>query len=356
MPGQNRIAGLSASHRINRATKGSQVGIGSKVLIRSPHRSGEPRILGIGFALEPRSAVTAAHVVQGHEAVSLAFVASDTAVPASVINVDRDENLDVAVLQLASDVAPVFSVGPGVAGSEWRVDTQPSPSDPGLTGDLTFANKKLVNSRGREMRVHQLHVRQDLKDFQGYSGSPVQASNGAVLGVLIEQSLVRAHIRGLEFRQAANVLFATPIDDVVTRFQMNPSWMKAPLTKALERRLSSAVERAAAVGNHIQDIRAEVTSPLGFDLEQISRVILQRMTFSEDGPSFLKGIPRQDVTQEVSDYIAKVEEAWIAVRIAKMDDEHGAEAAELMHEPINAVQCYQTALSNFIWAAEKELD
>ena len=118
--------------------------------------------------------------------------------------------------------------------------------------------------------------------------------------------------------------------------------------------LEDALNHADFVRDHIQSIRAEVSAPLGFDPDAISRAILRQLT-NDDGPTRLGGASGYKGSTDLGAYVTKVNEAWMAVRFATMDDEHSASPAQEEHDPIYAVQWYETALWNFADAARKEL-
>jgi hypothetical protein len=117
----------------------------------------------------------------------------------------------------------VLPVGLITTGAEWRVETRPRASDPTLTGTVTDPCRRLQNQHGTETTLVQLWVREELGDYQGYSGSPVTSSpEGAapshVFGVLVEQGRWRISPQLGQAAPVANVLFAAPIDRVLTEF------------------------------------------------------------------------------------------------------------------------------------------
>ena len=143
--------------------------------------------------------------------------------PIPVTRIEVNSRLDVAVLYLQRPAPAVLPVGPVAIGAEWRVETQPKPSDPALTGTVTDAHRRLRNQRGEETTLIQLWVREELGDYQGYSGSPVTTLPdggvpGPVIGVLVEQSRWRISPQLGQPVPVANVLFAAPIDHVLSEF------------------------------------------------------------------------------------------------------------------------------------------
>jgi hypothetical protein len=176
---------------------------------------------GSAFAVTTRSVLTANHVVRGAEVSDLTFVPSSDGEPLHVTQIDCDEAMDVAVLYLDGTVNAPFAVVRARTGMEWRVSAQPLGNDPGLTGIVTDASRAIINSSGNSVVCLQLKVDQDLGSFSGYSGSAVRLSGpaGGVIGVLVEQVQHRTS-RPL---QASNVLYAVPIEQVLTRFKLWPA-------------------------------------------------------------------------------------------------------------------------------------
>src|SRR6266496_5368100 len=85
---------------------------------------------GSGFALASpnsgftRVALTANHVVRNQEASSLQFITqAGRRIP--VERVEKDDDLDVAVLHLSEDVPEGLAVGRAIEGAAWQVETQP---------------------------------------------------------------------------------------------------------------------------------------------------------------------------------------------------------------------------------------
>ena len=137
-----------------------------------------------------------------------------------VESVDHDERLHVALLRLAKDVPATLTAAPARNGGSWRVESQPHPNDPMLTGTITAAQWGFENSRGGKMLAIQLQVEQHVDWHAGYSGSAVTSPPGtsSVVGVLVEQALSRRPASPGEPRTASNVLFAAAIEDVIACF------------------------------------------------------------------------------------------------------------------------------------------
>jgi hypothetical protein len=179
---------------------------------------------GSGFALDARLVVTANHVIGASDAAALQFE-TDAGRTLKIEQVDRDVDLDVAVLRVAEDLTEVFAVGRAVQGAKWAVETQPLGNDPRLDGTITVLRRKLQKSPGHFVWVMQLQVEQELGNYGGYSGSPVllDSPEGGVIGVLDEQVRMRLTAAAVQPPPAANVLYAIPIADVVQRFALHPS-------------------------------------------------------------------------------------------------------------------------------------
>ena len=192
---------------------------------------------GSGFALATphseytRVVITANHVVGNQEASSLHFV-SQVGRKISVERVERDDDLDIAVLRLGEDMSEGLVVGQAIEGAAWQVETQPLGNDPKLTGTVTATHRQFVKGQGRPaMYVVQLQVDQNLDEYKGYSGSPValKLPSGAVIGVLVEQLLSRLSGPIGQPRPATNVLYAIPIQDVLNRFGLTYKLIEPPI-------------------------------------------------------------------------------------------------------------------------------
>ena len=219
--------------------------------------------VGSGFAITPRRALTAGHVVRDATKKMVGGGRGDAARPPGptleyvldcgepaevpgvvvyqpegddpipVTRIEVSTMLDVGVLHLQRPAPAVLLVGPITAGTEWRVETRPKASDPALTGMVTDAHRRLQNQCGKETTLIQLGVREELGDYQGYSGSPVTSPPvgglpGRVLGVLVEQGLWRINPELGRPAPVANVLFAAPIDRVLTEFGLTGATVGEP--------------------------------------------------------------------------------------------------------------------------------
>ncbi len=190
---------------------------------------------GSGFALatmlgEPsRVALTAYHVIRDAEASSLRFV-TEAGRTVTVKCVERDEDLDVAVLHLGEDVPEGLAVGHAVKGANWEVKTGPLPNDPQLNGTIDALRRRITNDRGNVVEVMQLQEKHLLDEYEGYSGSPVELESppGAVIGVLSEQVRSRFSDYTLGSPRASNVLYAIPMEDVLERFRLTAAPAEPP--------------------------------------------------------------------------------------------------------------------------------
>ena len=170
------------------------------------------------------------------------------------------------MLHLRRSAPAVLPVGPTTIGAQWRVETRPGASDPALTGTVTDPHRRLRNQRGEETTLVQLRVEQELGDYQGYSGSPVTLSPelgapGWVIGVLVEQARWRVSPQLGQPAPVANVLFAAPIEQVVTEFGLTgvTVWESAgqiPLPVPFEVRRLQLVDRV------IGALLADLTQPV----------------------------------------------------------------------------------------------
>jgi hypothetical protein len=119
--------------------------------------------------------------------------------------------------------------------------------------------------------------------------------------------------------------------------------------------LERVIQHVDDVLLHVQTVRSENTAALRFDGDRIARAILQTLT-PEFGPGPLQPVDGQPYSPGLSADLDAVSEAWMAVQLARMDDQHGAPAAEEEHEPMYALQWYETSLLNFSAAARRQLN
>jgi ABC-type dipeptide/oligopeptide/nickel transport system ATPase component len=193
---------------------------------------------GIGFALATkrggpsRIVLTANHVVRDQSASSLKFATEDGRL-VEVDSVEPDEvgDLDVAVLHLREEVPAAIEVGHALEGEAWKTRARPKGDDPYLGGTIMEPRRPYTKNE-QETHVVQLRLLDWVGGHKGYSGSPVvQSSPGAVIGVLIEEQPLRVRRSGDLSNLAGNVLYATPIEDVLERFKLDAVWA-TPVSKA----------------------------------------------------------------------------------------------------------------------------
>ena len=251
---------------------------------------------GSGFAITDGRTLTAGHVVRpltGKLAGGQQRVAGERPEPAVVCVVDRGEpypvkavveyqpedagpipvtrvevstGLDVAVLHLQRPAPAMLSAGQATIGAQWRVETRPRASDPALTGTVSDPHRRLRNQRGEETTLVQLRVEQELGDYQGYSGSPVTSSPesgapGWVIGVLVEQARWRVSPQLGQSAPVANVLFAAPIEQVVTEFGLTGVTVWEPVGQ-IPLPVPFEVRRLQLLNQVIGALLADLTQPV----------------------------------------------------------------------------------------------
>jgi HEAT repeat protein len=182
---------------------------------------GKPK--GCAFVIGSRLALTANHLVRGRDNASVEPSSVSLVVAgrrADVTRIDSDLTLDVAVLHLAEEANTWLSLGHAREVERWTASTQFKSNDPQLDGVVTALRRGYRNQQGHESVGHQLQVNQDLEDYGGYSGSPVESPAGVVVGVLVEHVHSRLGARFGEPLRAAPVLYTTPVEDIVERFAL----------------------------------------------------------------------------------------------------------------------------------------
>jgi tetratricopeptide (TPR) repeat protein len=206
--------------------------------------------LGGAFALAPRLAVTANHCVRDRDAASLLFAIEGREI--AVDEVEGDERLDVALLRLAQDAPGMLSASQAWRDAGWRVESQPRENDPLLTGTIQHPRWEITNRVGAKVHAIQMSVDQELEWYAGYSGCPVTSPPGApaVVGLLVEQLLVRAPALPGQSPRASNVLYAVAIEDVVARFGLG-----AEVAVAEQPPASAATPTESAIAERVSGLR-----------------------------------------------------------------------------------------------------
>ena len=225
---------------------------------------------GCGFLLAPQLAVTANHVVRRKDGSTES--PSETRLEIAgrrfgVARIDGDPQLDVATLHLVEEATGWLRTGTAEAGQHWTVHTQPAPTDPMLDGTVTATRRSFENRRGLPTVSHQLRVSQDLEDYGGYSGSPVEGPPGVAIGVLVEQVRSRlGHALGEPIRAAA-VLYATPIEEVIEHFSLQHQVTPAP---------QRGIDPRRSVERFEQLLRAKLNGASGHEAEYLEVLVRRR--------------------------------------------------------------------------------
>lgn len=182
------------------------------------------RRLGAGFLLFGSYVLTAHHCLRGAspetEGVQVEF-ADGTLLPGRVHR--RCPPADLALIDVPKD-----GRGPNIprggrarAGQAWKNPYRPSPSHASLSGLVHEPHVSYKCQGGDSIEALQLGCQQDLGDYAGYSGSPIEgnAADGQqkLFGVLIEQ--YESHYPDSSApRAATTVLFAATLSEVLRRF------------------------------------------------------------------------------------------------------------------------------------------
>ncbi len=185
---------------------------------------GEKR-LGAGFLLTPCYVVTASHCLRN---VTTANESLDISLPGGEIIPGRlyrrSVEADLALIDIAtpgghSAYAPMADRA--VSGEEWRNPYRPSTGHAYLTGRVSAPELRYRCEGEGTIEAMQLECSQDLGDYSGYSGSPIErggpANSPAVLGLLIEQYPDQNPAHRTAQRSSA-VLFAATVAEILRRF------------------------------------------------------------------------------------------------------------------------------------------
>jgi Trypsin-like peptidase domain len=180
--------------------------------------------LGAGFLLTGCYVLTAHHCLANSvtqaEDVEIQFEDGEV-LPGRVLR--RSPDADLALIDV-----PTSSKGPVIPqadranpGDSWRNPYRPSQSHALLSGMIEAVPVTYTCEGGDSVEVMQLGCVQNLGDYAGYSGSPIEGSRpdggSRLLGVLIEQ-YPEHYPSNSDPRPASMVLFAATISEVFRRF------------------------------------------------------------------------------------------------------------------------------------------
>jgi Trypsin-like peptidase domain len=180
--------------------------------------------LGAGFLLAGCYVLTAHHCLEASaeevEDVEIEFEGGEV-LPGRVIR--RSPEADLALIDVPkSGLAPIIPrVDRPSTGEAWQNPYRPSLSHALLSGTIEAASVAYRCEGGDSVEAMQLGCMQNLKDYAGYSGSPIEGglSGGEekLFGVLIEQ-YPEHYPDDATPRPASMVLFAVTISEVFRRF------------------------------------------------------------------------------------------------------------------------------------------
>lgn len=132
----------------------------------------------------------------------------------------HDKNADLALIEISAEFEvppPVPVAGVARGGDRWRGPYRPADNEVELSGRIDSGAVQYLCEGGASIEALQLTADQQLGDYSGYSGGPVegvvQGGEPVVVGILLEQAPDRA-----DASRSANVLFAATIREVMRRF------------------------------------------------------------------------------------------------------------------------------------------
>ena len=130
---------------------------------------------------------------------------------------------DLALIDVPkSGAGPIIPRGDhATAGKPWRNPYRPSPGHAFLSGTIHAVPVPYQCEGGDSIEAMQLGCVQDLRDYAGYSGSPIEGSasggESRIIGILIEQYPEHYTDDGRS-TAASMVLFAATLSEVFQRF------------------------------------------------------------------------------------------------------------------------------------------
>jgi Trypsin-like peptidase domain len=180
--------------------------------------------LGAGFLLTSSYVLTAHHCLRDAaleaEDVEIEFEGGEV-LPGRVLR--RSPEADLALIDVPkSGIGPIIPrADRASAGEAWRNPYRPSLSHALLSGTIEAVPMAYQCVGGDSVEALQLGCAQDLGDYAGYSGSPIEGGQtdgeGRLFGVLIEQ-YPGHYPDDATPRPASMVLFAATLSEVFRRF------------------------------------------------------------------------------------------------------------------------------------------
>lgn len=185
------------------------------------------RRLGAGFLLNRCFVLTALHCLRPMDAQQakggagelVIALGDERRVRGRVCRRAAEADLALIEIDASHEVAlPVPAAHVATPGDPWRGPYRPTPGDVRLSGSIDHGAVSYTCVAGASIEALQLTADQQLGDYSGYSGGPVEGGGAdadpVVLGILLEQAMDR-HSRD---QRAANVLFAATIAEALRRF------------------------------------------------------------------------------------------------------------------------------------------
>jgi hypothetical protein len=181
-------------------------------------------ITGGGFLATAKLGVTAAHclddvAIEGEE-FWIECPKSGDKLKAVVREIDQQQ--DLAVIELLSvSSCEIPPTGDCEAGAAWNSSYRPTPYDSELNGNVVRCDLDYMLNTGSAIQGLQLNENGRIGDYRGYSGGPIEVSQGTshhrIVGVLLEQHEDRYEDPSTvasDTRRATGVLVAARMLDV----------------------------------------------------------------------------------------------------------------------------------------------
>lgn len=151
-----------------------------------------------------------------------------------VNSLQRIQELDVALF--TTNALPTIPIKwrPADIAERIVVRNPPGLDASYLTGVVAVPDRTYRTEGGHIVPIMQLLIHEVLQDYSGYSGCAVLSASGELLAIVLEQQPTRGGVTGGGLRlEAANVLYALPMNEIARHVNAIPPMTQASTSKFL---------------------------------------------------------------------------------------------------------------------------